>query len=132
MDCVSGQNGIIYHSGGTNGRYRRTARPVNERLQEARRPYRRKRASEATYQGSPKHDPSGKNSGNSRSGNSKKTIQGGFGVLDITVPRDRKATFEPMIIPKGGTRFTGFDNKIISMHARGMTTRDIKSCSEMK
>ncbi len=74
-----------------------------------------------------KHDPAGKKSGNSRNGNSKKTIKGEFGNLDIEVPRDRNSTFEPVIISKGETRFTGFDDKIISMYARGMTTRDIQS-----
>ena len=73
-----------------------------------------------------KHEPAGKKSGNSRNGKSKKTIKGDFGNLDISVPRDRNATFEPVIIPKGETRFTGFDDKIISMYARGMTTRDIQ------
>lgn len=74
-----------------------------------------------------KHDPSGKKSGNSRNGNSKKTIKGEFGNLEIAVPRDRNSTFEPVIVPKGETRFTGFDDKIISMYARGMTTRDIQA-----
>ena len=74
-----------------------------------------------------KHDPAGKKSGNSRNGNSKKTMKGEFGNLDIDVPRDRNSTFEPVIIAKGETRFTGFDDKIISMYARGMTTRDIQA-----
>ena len=74
-----------------------------------------------------KHDPAGKKSGNSRNGNSKKTIKGEFGNLEIEIPRDRNSTFEPIIIPKGETRFTGFDDKIISMYARGMTTRDIQA-----
>ena len=73
-----------------------------------------------------KHASTGKNSGNSRNGASKKTITGEFGNLDISVPRDRNSTFEPIIIPKGESRFTGFDDKIISMYARGMTTRDIQ------
>ncbi len=73
-----------------------------------------------------KHSPQGKNSGNSRNGGYKKTITGDFGNLDITTPRDRNSTFEPVILPKGETRFTGFDDKIISMYARGMTTRDIQ------
>ena len=73
-----------------------------------------------------KHAPSGKNSGNSRNGASKKTIIGEFGNLDIAVPRDRNSTFEPVIIPKGETRFTGFDDKIISTYSLGMTTRDIQ------
>ena len=74
-----------------------------------------------------KHDPAGKKSGNSRNGNSKKTIKGEFGNLEIAVPRDRNSTFDPVIVPKGETRFTGFDDKIISMYARGMTTRDIQA-----
>jgi len=73
-----------------------------------------------------KHSPNGKNSGNSRNGGYKKTITGDFGNLDITTPRDRNSTFEPVILPKGETRFTGFDDKIISMYARGMTTRGIQ------
>lgn len=73
-----------------------------------------------------KHAPAGKNSGNSRNGTFKKSVTGEFGNLDISVPRDRNSTFEPIIIPKGESRFTGFDDKIISMYARGMTTRDIQ------
>jgi putative transposase len=74
-----------------------------------------------------KHDPAGKNTGNSRNGTSSKTLQGEFGRLPIDVPRDRNSSFDPKIIPKGQTRFTGFDEKIISMYARGMTTREIQS-----
>ena len=74
-----------------------------------------------------KHAPQGKNTGNSRNGSYKKNITGEFGNLEVTTPRDRNSTFEPVILPKGETRFTGFDDKIISMYARGMTTRDIKS-----
>jgi putative transposase len=73
-----------------------------------------------------KHAPQGKNSGNSRNGGYKKTITGEFGNLEVTTPRDRNSTFEPVILPKGETRFTGFDDKIISMYSRGMTTRDIQ------
>ena len=68
-----------------------------------------------------KHAPTGKNSGNSRNGGYKKTITGDFGNLEVTTPRDRNSTFEPVILPKGETRFTGFDDKIISMYARGMS-----------
>jgi putative transposase len=84
------------------------------------------KAEMAAHLGFEKHDPAGKKSGNSRNGNSKKTIKGEFGNLAIDVPRDRNSSFEPVIIPKGETRFTGFDDKIISMYARGMTTRDIQ------
>jgi putative transposase len=73
-----------------------------------------------------KHDPVGNNSGNSRNGKSSKTLKGEFGRLPIEVPRDRNATYEPKIVAKGQTWFRGFDNKILSMYARGMTTREIQ------
>lgn len=73
-----------------------------------------------------KHEPAGKNSGNSRNGSYKKKVKGEFGNLDVCIPRDRNSNFEPVILPKGENRFTGFDDKIISMYARGMTTRDIQ------
>jgi putative transposase len=72
-----------------------------------------------------KHAPQGKNSGNSRNGTSAKTIQGKRGPLQIEVPRDRNSQFEPQLIKKGQTRFDGLDEKIISLYARGMTTREI-------
>lgn len=84
------------------------------------------KAEMTAHLGYEKNDSAGKKSGNSRNGKSKKTIKGEFGNLEIAVPRDRNSTFEPVIIPKGETRFTGFDDKIISMYARGMTTRDIQ------
>lgn len=65
-------------------------------------------------------------SGNARNGKSGKTIKGEFGKLPIEIPRDRDSSFEPMIIPKGQTRFAGFDDKIISLYSRGMTTREIQ------
>jgi len=74
-----------------------------------------------------KHEVKGRHSGNSRNGNSQKTVTGELGEIPIKVPRDRKGTFEPQILPKGQTRFSGFDDKIISLYARGMTTRDIQS-----
>ena len=63
---------------------------------------------------------------NRRNGHSKKTIKGEFGEVEIAVPRDRKGEFEPVIVKKGQKRFEGFDEKILSLYARGMTTRDIK------
>ena len=65
-------------------------------------------------------------SGNARNGKSGKTIKGEFGKLPIEIPRDRDSSFEPVIIPKGQTRFAGFDDKIISLYSRGMTTREIQ------
>jgi len=72
-----------------------------------------------------KHNARGNNSGNSRNGKSQKTLKGDFGEMTIDVPRDRNGTFVPQIIEKNQTRFKGFDDKIISMYARGMTTREI-------
>ncbi len=73
-----------------------------------------------------KHDPAGNNSGNSRNGVTTKTLKGDFGEIALETPRDRNGTFEPKIIVKGQTRFTGFDDKILSMYARGMSTREIQ------
>jgi putative transposase len=73
-----------------------------------------------------KHQPGGRGSGNSRNGTSSKTLKGDFGEAVIQVPRDRAGTFEPQIVGKHQTRFTGFDGKILSMYARGMTTREIQ------
>jgi putative transposase len=74
-----------------------------------------------------KHDPAGYKSGNSRNGNSQKTLKGSFGEMEVKVPRDRNGTFEPQIIGKHQTRFTGFDDMILGLYARGMTTRDIEA-----
>jgi putative transposase len=73
-----------------------------------------------------KHAADGKGSGNSRNGTSAKTLKGDFGEVEIEVPRDRKGSFEPKIVPRHQRRFVGFDDKILSMYARGMTTREIQ------
>jgi putative transposase len=103
---------------GENGLLKRFVKAVLERAMNA----------ELTHHlGYEKHDPAGYKSGNSRNGTSGKTVKGDFGELEIEVPRDRASTFEPQILAKHQTRFTGFDDKIISMYARGMTTREIES-----
>jgi putative transposase len=81
-----------------------------------------------TELGYKKNDPKGKNSGNSRNGYSEKTIKCTSGEIPIQIPRDRNGEFSPQIIAKDQTRFEGFDDKIISLYARGggMTTRDIQ------
>lgn len=79
-----------------------------------------------TELGYDKYEIEGRNSGNSRNGYSEKTLKGESGELMIRVPRDRNGDFEPKIIPKNKTRFKEFDDKIISLYARGMTTRDIQ------
>jgi len=73
-----------------------------------------------------KHEAAGDNSGNSRNGTSPKTIKGEFGNMDLATPRDRNGTFEPQIVAKGQRRFEGFDQAIISLYSRGLTTREIE------
>ena len=73
-----------------------------------------------------KGDPGGRGSGNSRNGASSKTILTEDGEIEIAVPRDRVGSFEPQLIAKGQTRFDGFDDKILSLYARGMTVREIQ------
>jgi putative transposase len=74
-----------------------------------------------------KHDPVGHKSGNSRNGKTRKKLKGEFGEIDLETPRDRNGTFEPKIVGKNQTRWTGFDDKILSMYARGMSTREIQA-----
>jgi putative transposase len=64
---------------------------------------------------------------NQRNGKSAKTVLTDTGALRVDVPRDREASFEPQIIGKHERRFTGFDDKIIAMYARGMTVREIQA-----
>jgi len=64
--------------------------------------------------------------GNARNGKSSKTLKGEFGELPIEIPRDRNGSFEPQLIPKHQTRWNGFDEKILSLYARGMTVREIQ------
>ena len=73
-----------------------------------------------------KHEAIGNNSGNSRNGKSAKTIKGTFGELALETPRYRNGTFEPQIIEKHQTRFTGFDKNILSLYSRGLSTREIQ------
>ena len=80
----------------------------------------------AEHLGHERNDPVANSSGNTRNGKSRKTLKGEFGELPIEVPRDRQGTFAPQIIPKHQTRWTGFDEKILSLYARGMTVREIQ------
>lgn len=72
------------------------------------------------------HAPEGKNTGNSRNGKTTKTMIGETGEMEIAVPRDRAGSFEPALIPKHHRRFPEFDDKVIALYARGMTTREIQ------
>ncbi|SDP54638.1 IS256 family transposase [Desulforhopalus singaporensis] len=72
-----------------------------------------------------KHANEGRGTGNSRNGTSKKTLKGQIGEVEIATPRDRQGSFLPQFIKKGQTRLTEFDDQILALYARGMTTRDI-------
>lgn len=73
-----------------------------------------------------KHSVEGYGSGNSRNGTSRKTLKGKRGQIEVEIPRDRAGEFEPQLIKKNQRRFDGFDDKIISLYSRGMTTREIQ------
>ena len=74
-----------------------------------------------------RHESKGRGSGNSRNGYSSKTLKGDHGEIEIDIPRDRNGSFEPQLIRKGQTRLTQFDEQILALYARGMSTRDIVS-----
>ena len=74
-----------------------------------------------------KGDPAGNGSGNSRNGHYGKTVMTGSGPVRVAVPRDRNGSFEPKIVPKGQRRLGQAGEMILSLYARGMTTRDIQA-----
>jgi putative transposase len=74
-----------------------------------------------------KHDPAGRGSGNSRNGSSGKRLLTDIGGVDLDVPRDRNGTFAPQIVRKGQTRLDGFNERIIALYGRGLSTRDIRA-----
>ncbi len=72
-----------------------------------------------------KHDPAGRNRGNSRNGTRAKTVLTEIGPVEIEVPRDREGTFEPAIVKKRQRRLAGIDEIVLSLTARGLTTGEI-------
>lgn len=102
---------------GENGLLKQLSKAVLERALEG----------EMTHHlGYEKHGKEQKESDNRRNGKTSKTLKTKDGDLQIAVPRDRTGRFVPKIVPKHTRRFDGFDNKIISMYARGMTVREIQ------
>lgn len=73
-----------------------------------------------------RHDPAGRNTGNSRNGTRTKTVLTDVGPVEITVPRDREGSFEPKIVAKRQKRLTGVDEMVISLAAKGLTTGEIR------
>lgn len=74
-----------------------------------------------------KHDPAGKNGGNSRDGTRAKTVLTDVGPVEITVPGDREGSFEPKIVKKRQKRLSGVDEMIISLAAKGLTTGEVQA-----
>ena len=71
--------------------------------------------------------PEGRGTGNSRNGKTKKTIQSDAGQFEIEVPRDREGRFEPQLVRKRQRRLDGFDDKVLALYARGLSTREIQA-----
>ena len=78
-----------------------------------------------SHLGYEKYAPEGKGTGNSRNGYSAKRLKGSHGEVAIETPRDRDGSFEPQIIRKGQTRLTQMDEQILTLYAKGLSTRDI-------
>ncbi len=74
-----------------------------------------------------KYDYQNKHTDDSRNGYSKKTVTSSLGDIDLDIPRDRKGEFEPQIIPKNQTDISNIEDQVLSMYAKGMTTRDIST-----
>lgn len=72
-------------------------------------------------------DPAGRGSGNSRNGTSPKTVLTDLGPVELDIARDRAGTFDPKIVPKHARRLEGFNERIVSLYARGMTVRDVQA-----
>ena len=75
--------------------------------------------------GHDKHEAVTNAAGNARNGHRGKTLKGDFGEFSLAIPRDRHAAFEPQLVAKHQTCWTGFDDKIISLYARGLSVREI-------
>ncbi|MEI8570979.1 IS256 family transposase [Methylomonas sp. LW13] len=103
---------------GENGLLKQLTKALVERALEAEM---------TEHLGHAKHEAVTNPSGNARNGKSRKNLKGDFGELQLEIPRDRHGSFEPQIVAKHQTRWTGFDDKIISLYARGMTVREIQS-----
>ncbi|AMK76884.1 IS256 family transposase [Methylomonas denitrificans] len=103
---------------GANGLLKQLTKAIIERALEAEM---------TAHLGHAKHAPVTRADGNARNGKSRKTLKGDFGDLPIDIPRDRLGEFEPQLIPKHQRRWTGFDDKIISLYARGLTVREIQA-----
>ena len=102
---------------GENGLLRHLTKMLVERALEAEM---------IDHLGHAKYEAVNNKNGNMRNGHSSKTLKGELGELPLSIPRDRQGSFEPQLIEKNQTRWNGFDDKIISLYARGLTVREIR------
>lgn len=107
MEDLSGKNGLL----------KRMLKEMTEQILEAEM---------TEHLGYEKHRRLEGNRENSRNGRNEKNVRSDYGDLEIETPRDRKRTFEPKLVKKRQTDISDFDEKIISMYAKGMTVRDIQ------
>ena len=107
LEDISGKDGLL----------KRMLKEMTEQILEAEM---------TDHLGYEKHSTEGNNSGNSRNGKTAKTVRSDYGEVKIETPRDRTGTFEPAIVKKRQSDISEFDEKIISMYAKGMTVRDIQ------
>ncbi len=92
-----------------------------------KRVYERALEGEMTHHlGYPPKAPEGRNSGNSRNGKTTKTVKTGAEDVNLAIPRDRNGQFEPQLVKKHQRRLPGFDDKVLALYARGLSTRDIQ------
>ena len=103
---------------GENGLLKELTKRVAERALEAEMNH---------HLGYAKNEVKGNNTGNSRNGKSKKTVRSIHGDIELDIPRDRNGDFEPKLVKKGDKQLNGFDDRIVSLYSRGMTTRDIQA-----
>ena len=112
MNCQTGEDLL-----GKNGVIKNLVKGLSEQILQA----------ELTeHLGYDKHAAEGQNSGNSRNGSSMKTVQSDFGDIELEIPRDRNAEFEPKLVPKHQMQLGKIDEIIVSLYAKGLSTRDIK------
>jgi putative transposase len=81
----------------------------------------------ADHLGYDKHEVVGRNGDNSRNGSTPKTVRTEIGEITAQIPRDRDGTFQPAIVPKYQRRIAGFDEAVVALYAKGMTTGDIQA-----
>lgn len=117
IKAAGGTKAYIEGAGGRDALVRNFMKPFLEILLETEM---------EEHLGYEKHSPEEKKISNRRNGRGSKTVRGDFGEVELDTPRDREATFEPQIIEKRQSSFGSFTDKVISLYARGMSTREIE------